>query len=310
MSTNKRKRVSAKRKQGRPLAGGVLVVEAARGVGGGVPPFRLELLEQDPPGARGQSLSNLYLSLDDRQGGDTVSPMSTKRPVPCVAYIRVSTEEQSKSGLGLEAQEHACRESVEDMGGRLVEVIREQDSGDNDDRPGLAKALALVARLRGVLVVSKLDRLARSVALVARTLRAGVKVRVASSPEASVLELHLRAALAQEERRLIGERTKAALAAAKARGTKLGSARAGHWKGREAARLRGAKAATAAAAAARREAAAPLLAQAAPIVAADENASLRQLAAELERAGVATATGCQKWSACGVARLRKALAAG
>jgi DNA invertase Pin-like site-specific DNA recombinase len=237
--------------------------------------------------------------------------MSTKRPVPCVAYIRVSTEEQSKSGLGLEAQEHACRESVEDMGGRLVEVIREQDSGDNDDRPGLAKALALVARLRGVLVVSKLDRLARSVALVARVLREGVvKVRVASSPEASTLELHLRAALAEEERRLIGERTKNALAAAKKRGTKLGSARPGHWKGREAARLRGAKAATAAAAAARREAAAPLLAQAAPIVAAHENATLRQLAAALERAGVATATGCPKWTATGVARLRKALAAG
>jgi DNA invertase Pin-like site-specific DNA recombinase len=174
----------------------------------------------------------------------------------------------------------------------------------------LAKALALVARLRGVLVVSKLDRLARSVALVARTLREGVKVRVASSPEASTLELHLRAALAEEERRLIAERTKAALAAAKARGTKLGSARPGHWRGREAARLRGAKAATAAAAAARREAAAPLMAQAAPIVAAHPNATLRQLAAELERAGVATATGCPKWSACGVARLRKALAAG
>jgi DNA invertase Pin-like site-specific DNA recombinase len=120
--------------------------------------------------------------------------------------------------------------------------------------------------------------------------------------------LHLFMEMARVEARLISERTKAALAAAKARGTKLGSARAGHWRGREAARLRGAKAATAAAAAARRAAAAPLLAQAAPIVAAHENATLRQLAAELERAGVATVTGCQKWSACGVARLRKALA--
>jgi len=302
--------MSAKRKR-RPLAGGVLVVEAARGVGGGVAPFLLELLEQAPPARHQAPGGNLYLSVDDRRGGDTVSPMSTKRPVPCVVYVRVSTEEQGRSGLGLEAQERACRESVEELGGRLVEVISEQDSGDNDKRPGLAKALALVARLRGVLVVAKLDRLARSVALVARVLREGVvKVRVAASPEASTLELHLRAALAEEERRLIGERTKNALAAAKARGTKLGSARPGHWKGREAARLRGAKAATAAAAAARREAAAPLLVQAAPVVAAHPNASLRELAAVLESAGIATATGCPKWTATGVARLRKALVAG
>ena len=307
MSTSK-KRGSTKRKR-RPLAGSVLVVEASKGVGGGVPPFRLEHLEQAPPVRHQAPGGNLYLSLDDRRGGDTVSPMSTstKRPVPCVVYVRVSTEEQGRSGLGLEAQERACRESVEELGGRLVEVVSETSSGDNDERPGLAKALALVARLRGVLVVAKLDRLARSVALVARTLREGVKVRVASSPEASTLELHLRAALAEEERRLIGERTKAALAAAKARGTKLGSARPGHWKGREAARLRGAKAATVAAAAARREAAVPLLAQAAPVVAANPNASLRELAAELERAGVATATGCTTWTATGVARLRKAL---
>ena len=298
--------MSLKRKR-RPLAGGVLVVATAgKGGGGGGTPLRLELLDVDPPARLQAADLHLYLSLDDRRGGDTVSPMS-KRPTPCVVYVRVSTEEQGKSGLGLEAQEAACRTSVEELGGRLVEVIREQDSGDNDDRPGLAKALALVTRLRGVLVVAKLDRLSRTVALVARTLREGIKVRVAASPEASTLELHLRAALAEEERRMIGERTKAALAAAKARGTKLGSARPGHWKGREAARLRGAKAATVAAAAARREAAVPLLAQAAPVVAANPNASLRELAAELERAGVATATGCTTWTATGVARLRKAL---
>lgn len=292
------------------LVGSIRLVEAGRGGGGGVPPLRLELLPTTPPSVSKVCPPSLYLSLDDRRGDDTVGAMKTRTPRPAsfVGYLRVSREDQGRSGLGLEAQTAAIRKYVEDVGGRLVELVVEVDSGDNDDRPELGRALKLVTRLGATLVVAKLDRLARSVAKGAAVLRdPNVKVKVADSPEASVLELHLRLALAQEERRLISERTIAALAATKAKGTKLGSARPGHWRGREEARRRGAARGAAAAAAARRAASAPMLEQARGIVEAHPTASLRELAAALEAAGVLTATGCTTWTACGVQRLRRAL---
>lgn len=297
------KKTSRSARGNRPVLGAVRLVDSGK-----APALRLELLP-DPANPLG---SSLFLCLDDRRGGDTMRGMKTRttRPSPFVGYVRVSTAEQGRSGLGLEAQTAAIRKYVDEAGGRLVELVVEQDSGDNDDRPELGRALALVVRLGATLVVHKLDRLARSVAKGAAVLRdPNVKVRVADSPEASKLELHLRLALAEEERRLIAERTAAALAAAKARGVKLGSSRPGHWVGREAARRRGAAAGNAASAAARRAASAPMLEQARPIVAAHAEASLRQLGKALEAAGVATATGCTSWSACAVQRLRRALEA-
>lgn len=249
----------------------------------------------------------VYLTLDDQQGSATLRDMS-KRPDAFVIYLRVSTDEQGRSGLGLDAQRTACEEFVRAAGGRLVEVVEEVASGGDDDRPGLHRALQLAARANATLLVAKLDRLGRSVALVAQTLRSSTQLKVAEHPDASVLELHLRAVVGEEERRLIRERTRAALAEAKRKGKALGSARPGHWDGREDRRLAGSITGAARAAEARRKRAAGLLAQARPIVEAHADASLRALAAALEAAGVLTATGCTTWTPTGVQRLRAALA--
>ena len=263
--------------------------------------FVLELLDPD---------LSLYLSLDGQRGNDTVGGMSksSTRPEGFVLYVRVSTEEQGLSGLGLDAQLASCRAHVASQGGRIVEDVQEVQSGADDNRPGLARAMALAARTRSTLLVAKLDRLSRSVALVASTLNSGTKVCVAENPSASTLELHLRAVIAEEERRMIGARTKAALAQAKVRGVALGSARPGHWNGREERRRAGGLAGAAAAVVARQARASGLLEQARPIVEAHASASLRELARALEAAGVLTALGCSAWTATGAKRLREALA--
>lgn len=149
--------------------------------------------------------------------------MATSKPAKFVAYVRVSTSEQGRSGLGLEAQQKAVRDYVEAQGGRMAAEFVEVESGAKNDRPQLAAALARCRRERATLVLAKLDRLGRRVSLVAGLMDADVPFIDASNPNASRLELHLRAAIAEEERRLISERTKAALAAAKARGTVLGN---------------------------------------------------------------------------------------
>lgn len=228
-------------------------------------------------------------------------------PVPVVAYLRVSTREQQQHGLSLEAQEQQVRELAEQIGGEVVRVVLEQASGANNHRPGLAEALAFATRCRGVLAVARLDRLSRSVAKVAETLTAGVQVRVADSPNASTLELHMKAAVAEEESRLIGERTSEALQAAKRRGVLLGFARPGARHGRERmlaeARAKGSQRAASKAAAIR----ADILEEAAPILAANEGQSLRKIAAALEEAGILTAKGRSNWTATGVSRLIKEL---
>ena len=226
-----------------------------------------------------------------------------------VTYCRVSTDEQGRSGLGLEAQEAACASAAAATGGTILRTFREVASGDDDKRPVLAAALRLARRTGATLLVAKLDRLSRAVAMVAALMRDGVPFRVAELANASELELHLRATIAQEERRLIGERTKAALAAAKRRGTKLGSARRGHWTGREDRRLAGILAAGRASAAKRRGARAELLVEAAPVVAGLAGASLRAIGQALEGAGVLTVQGATKWTATGVSRLLAQLGA-
>lgn len=252
-------------------------------------------------------LGYLYLSLEGPQGLDTMTGMRTKQPERFVAYLRVSTEEQGRSGLGLEAQEAAVRQLVEKRGGRIIEIVREVQSGNNDERPELARATRLAARQNATLIVARLDRLARAVAKVAGLLRDGLKVRVADTPEASTFELHVRASLAEEERRLISERTKAALEAAKRRGVALGSAREGHWAGREDRRLAGARAGGAAVAERSRRMMADLLDEARPVIERNKGASLRVMAEALEQAGVVTVRGCSKWTATGVSRLIAAL---
>ncbi|WP_417463297.1 recombinase family protein [Kordiimonas sp.] len=146
-----------------------------------------------------------------------------------VIYTRVSTEAQSSSGLGLEAQERDIDIFLNNFSEVPYEVIgRFQDvlSGGADDRPQLALALKLVRSSGAELLVAKLDRLSRKVSFIAALMDdAAIKLRVASMPSADKFQLHIYAALAEQERTFISERTKAALKEAKARGKKLGGLR-------------------------------------------------------------------------------------
>ena len=146
-----------------------------------------------------------------------------------IAYFRVSTSRQGKSGLGLEAQRQAVANYLNGGNWRIIAEFTEVESGRHAGRPELEKALA-AARVRKVpVVVAKLDRLTRSVAFLSRLLEAGVDVRFADLPAiegaTGKFLLQQMAAVAELEAGMISARTKAALAAAKRRGTKLGGYR-------------------------------------------------------------------------------------
>lgn len=138
-----------------------------------------------------------------------------------VLYLRVSSTQQGQSGLGLESQRAECERVTE--GGNIIGEFIEVESGAKSNRPQLMSALDLARRTGATLVTSKLDRLSRSVEFVSSLMNSNVRFLAADSPDASRLSLHIRASVAEEERRLISVRTKAALAAAKARGVKLGN---------------------------------------------------------------------------------------
>jgi len=140
-----------------------------------------------------------------------------------VAYFRVSTDRQGKSGLGLEAQRQAVMAYLD--GGRwaLVDEFTEIESGKRNDRPELAAALAACKKLKAKLAIAKLDRLGRNVAFIATLMDSGVEFVCCDNPAATRLTLHILAAVAEHERVAISERTKAALAAAKRRGVRLGN---------------------------------------------------------------------------------------
>jgi DNA invertase Pin-like site-specific DNA recombinase len=140
-----------------------------------------------------------------------------------VSYLRVSTDKQGASGLGLEAQRKAVADYLNGGKWTLAHEFIEVESGKRSDRPQLASALAACKKLRAKLVVAKLDRLARNVAFTAKLMESGVEFIAADMPFANKLTIHILAAVAEHEREAISERTKAALAAAKARGTKLGT---------------------------------------------------------------------------------------
>jgi DNA invertase Pin-like site-specific DNA recombinase len=142
-----------------------------------------------------------------------------------VAYYRVSTARQGRSGLGLEAQQAAVQEYLNGGRWRLIEEVTEIESGKRNDRPKLAHALA-ACRLHGAtLIIAKIDRLARNVAFIANLMDAGVDFVAADMPQANRLTVHVLAAIAEHEAAAISARTKAALARARARGTKLGGDR-------------------------------------------------------------------------------------
>src|SRR3954451_4620672 len=145
-----------------------------------------------------------------------------------VAYYRVSTRQQQRSGLGIEAQRAAVQRFAETENIRIIAEFVEAETGKGADaldrRPQLAAALGAAKKARCCVLVSKLDRLSRDVAFVAGLMAQRVPFIVAElGRDADPFMLHLYAALAEKERRLISERTKAALAVRKARGGRLGN---------------------------------------------------------------------------------------
>jgi DNA invertase Pin-like site-specific DNA recombinase len=139
-----------------------------------------------------------------------------------VAYYRVSTDRQGDSGLGLGAQRRLVTDYLN--GGRwtLAADFTEIETGKRNDRPQLAAALAMCRKLRAKLIVAKLDRLSRNVAFISTLINSGVEFVAADMPHANKMTLQVLAVFAEHEADVISERTRRALAEAKARGIKLG----------------------------------------------------------------------------------------
>ena len=214
-----------------------------------------------------------------------------------VTYHRVSTKDQGKSGLGLEAQQRDIRlflESYSKTPWEIVAEFTEVDSGGDNDRPTLKEAIASAKREKAVLLVAKLDRLSRRVSFISNLMEdKQLDFKVAAMPNADKFQLHIYAALAEQERDFISQRTKAALAEAKERGVKLGGLRDKTMKRnailKEQAKVRAKK----------------LEGLVVPLK--DQGASLREIAAALNDAGIPTARGGQ-WQAVQVKRVLEAVA--
>jgi DNA invertase Pin-like site-specific DNA recombinase len=212
-----------------------------------------------------------------------------------VAYYRVSTQRQGRSGLGLEAQQTAVRDYLNGGDWRLVTEVTEVESGKGSDRPKLAEALKL-CRLHGAtLIIAKLDRLARNVAFISNLMESGVEFHAVDFPQANRLTVHILAAVAEHEAKVISERTRAALAAAKRRGVKLGGDRG-------AVVTKAMRRAAAEAVAKRVKARAADLAPTIAELQAAGATSLRDIAAGLNERSIPTARGGQ-WTAVQVSRV-------
>ncbi len=151
--------------------------------------------------------------------------MLRHQPRYAVALYRVSTAEQGHSGLGLEAQHASVRAFVTAQGWTLVAEYSDIASGKDDRRPGFQAALLRCRQIGAVLVAAKLDRITRRAHTLSQLLEDGVSIRAADMPGADDLMMRIYAAMAQKERELISERTRLALAAAKARGKARGGDR-------------------------------------------------------------------------------------
>jgi DNA invertase Pin-like site-specific DNA recombinase len=158
--------------------------------------------------------------------------MSQYNLTKIIAYYRVSTQKQGRSGLGLEAQQVALKAFAERNGATIVAEYTEIETGKKSDRPQLQQAIAHTRSAEGTLVVAKLDRLARNVAFLGKLMESGVEFLAVDNQHANRMTLYILMAVAEEEARLTSQRTKDALAALKARGVKLGAAREGHCAGK------------------------------------------------------------------------------
>lgn len=140
-----------------------------------------------------------------------------------IAYYRVSTKKQGKSGLGLEAQQEMVANFIAVNGGELVAEFREIESGKKDERPELVAAMKQADMIGGKLLVGKLDRLSRDLHFITSLQKSKVDFLVADMPGCDSFTINIYGALAQREREMIAARTKAGLAAAKAKGKQLGT---------------------------------------------------------------------------------------
>lgn len=219
-----------------------------------------------------------------------------------VGYVRVSTARQGQSGLGLLAQESAIQQHVVERRGSLVQTFKEVESGRDNARPQLARALEM-ARLTGAtLVIAKLDRLSRNAAFLLALQESGVRFVATDMPDANELTVGIMALVAQQERQAISQRTREALQAARARGTKLGNPNG-------AAALRRAAKGNEAALRAKQEIAsarAEALRNTVGELQDAGKASLGEIAAELNARGILTARNA-KWHRSSVANLLKRL---
>ena len=223
-----------------------------------------------------------------------------------ISYLRVSTDKQGRSGLGLEAQRAAVADYLNGRPWHLVAEVIEVESGRRKDRPKLAEAMALCHAHRATLVVARLDRLARNAAFLLSLRDAGVDFVACDLPFANRLTVGILAVVAEDEAERISARTKAALAAAKARGQKLGGFRGRAGTPEDAAAARAARSRQA------NERAAHLI----PVLARLDPAargSLQGVARQMNAEGIPTPSGQGVWTATAIARLRsrlQALAAG
>jgi DNA invertase Pin-like site-specific DNA recombinase len=217
-----------------------------------------------------------------------------------ISYLRVSTARQGASGLGLEGQRASVEAFLNGGKWRLVEEFVEVESGKDDhNRPELQRALKACKVYGATLVIAKIDRLSRDAHFLLGLQKAGVKFVAADMPEANEMIVGMMALVAQAERRMISERTRAALQAAKARGVVLGKPKGTPLVGATAqTRAKGAKA---------NETNAKAFAERLRLV-FDEMAgqSANAVAAELDRRGIATARG-GKWTARSVLDVRARL---
>lgn len=212
-----------------------------------------------------------------------------------VAYYRVSTQRQGESGLGLDAQRMAVTDYLTRSSGRLVAEITEVESGKRNDRPKLAEALA-ACRIHGaVLVIAKLDRLARNAAFLLSLKDGRVEFVAVDMPNANRLTVGIMALVAEDEAERISARTKAALAAAKARGVKLGTP--GNLSNRELGSIRGNERKVALADQRAKE-----LLPVITAIQAEGCITLRAIAAALNARAISTARG-REWTAMQVKRL-------
>ena len=217
-----------------------------------------------------------------------------------VAYYRVSTVRQGKSGLGLDAQRQAVATYLNGGDWKIVEEFTEVESGKTSERPALDKALAVARLHRAAVVVSKMDRLTRSVPFLNRLLEANVDFRFADLPQiegaTGRFTVQMMVSVAELEAGMISKRTKDALAQAKKRGVKLGGYRGSKPTSKMRAR-------STVVVQARANARATDLAPTIRKLQAAGAASLRAIAAGLNAEGIPTARGQGIWSAVQVARI-------